>query len=153
MNISRSWAASTTSTETRPCPTGPKIACRELVSLASTAALRASAAASGELKRSSPAAMRRPGKSNKREMSTSLGVSSTDLGAGEELQCFIGYCSLLRWRDQRFPLLAGRLGASECAGADVRAGADAGREIVGWRLSWPRVLNWWGSCVLWTPMR
>src|ERR1019366_1085094 len=101
----------------------------------------------------SPAAMRAPGKSNKREMSTSLGVSSTDRGAGEELQCFIGYCSLLlRWRDQRFPLLAGRLGASECAGADVWAGADAGREIGGSRLCWPRGLNRGGSCESWTPM-
>src|ERR1035438_6011894 len=149
MNSSCSAAASTTSTDTRACPAGPKIACRALVSLASTAALRASTAASGETNRSSPAAMRVPGKSNKREMSTSLGVSSTDRGAGEELQYFIGYCSLLRWKDQRFPLLVGRLGASECAGADVWAGADAGRDIVGWRLSWPRVLNWWVSCELW----
>jgi hypothetical protein len=72
------------------------MACKALVFLASTAALSASAAAWGELNRCSPAASRRPGSTNMREVSASPSMTLADRRTGEELQSFIGFGSFVK---------------------------------------------------------
>src|ERR1019366_4482238 len=96
MKSSCSSAASTTSTETKAWPAGPKIACKALVSLASTAALRASTAAWGELNRASPAASSRPCGNNRRQVSTRVSQALVDTGRGEQVRSFIDYYSFAK---------------------------------------------------------
>ena len=90
-----------------------------------------------------------------RVVSASPNTTVADGQTGRELQSFIGYCPFVKCMGQGSAFsatAAGRLGAAECAGAAERAEGAARRDAVGWRLSWPRVLNCRVSCALWTPI-